>query len=441
DYYQILSDFLGEILRTLLEYGSQAIQILAETTDVAVSLLQSFLSKVLSVASDHLKDFLRDFGLEHFFIEFAGLTVEVKITDGEEREDCQCGLWVRARGSDMDFTVYLIEFEEPVDGFDQSVLVEGQLRFGGRGTANVTIDPFILLHQYLIEIHATDLNVQGDGWALDIYSPELEIYRNSGIALSDVIGFAPTIPIPFLGVEVGVDLGVNVKYSAPAAPVFDVRLVLYELLKESFGETWQEIGMPLSLDSLSAFIKAVIQKFIDNVIETFEDIILEVVFFLDLAFSAIGSGGSAGGGFRVGFVVDRTVLFELLRWLIDAVEAFVHNLHEPFDPTPYPTIPNGLPEYLGIRFEVYLGLKYPKMLRRFTSEDSTKRMDLSVTVQPNVPALVMLTGTDWGKWRIDFGAYLENFPLSSFGKIQSISKESIVDLYLLKGQIREVTGS
>lgn len=441
DYYQILSDFLREVLRTLLEYGSQAIQIFAETTDFAISLLQSFLSKVLSVASGHLMDFLRNFGLEHFFIEFAGLTVEVKIAEGKERADCQCRLWMRATGYDMDFTAYLIEFEEPVDGFEQYIVVEGKLSFGSRGTANVTIDPFILLHQYLIEIHAIDLNARGDGWALDIHSPELEIYRNSGIALSDVVGFTPTIPIPFLGVEVGIDLGISVKYSAPTSPVFDVRLVLYELLKESLGETWQELGIPLSLDALSAFIKAVVQKFIDKVIWTFGDIILEVVFFLDLAFSAIGSGGAVGGGIQVGFVVDRTVLFELLRWLIDSVEAFVHNLHDPFDPAPYPTLPSGLPEYLDIRFEVYFGVKYPKMLRSVASQDSTKKMDLSITVQPNVPALVMLAGIDWGKWRIDFGAYLENFPLSSLSKVESISKESIVDLYLLKGQICEVIES
>ena len=447
DYFQMLSDFFREILRTLLDYGSQVIGAIADATDIALSLLQTFLSEVLTVASDIMMDFLKDFGLEHFFIEFAGFTFEIKLTDGREKEECQCGMWVRARGDllglDLDFTTYLIEFEEPVEGMERYLIIDGSVRFGQGGLANVTIDPFILIHPYMVEVHATDLNSGGDGWALDLYTPELDIYKNSGTSLSQTIGFVPTIPIPMLGLEIGVDFGVDVKHRAPdpGSPPFDFKLAMYGMLKESFSEAWQEIGIPLSTDDLSGFVETAISRFIDKLTSKLEGTILEVVLYVDLAVSAIGSGDSVGGGFRIGFVVDRVVLFELLHWFVDTVEVFVANLHDPFGQSPYPSLSNGLPEHLGIRFEVYFGVGYPKMLRKLSSDQSPKKMDLAVSIQPNVPALMMLAGVDWGRWKIDFGVYLENFPLSSLSKAHTLSKGSVVDLYVLQGQIHEVCGS
>ncbi|MEE9223379.1 MAG: hypothetical protein V3U51_01340, partial [Thermoplasmata archaeon] len=447
DYFQMLSDFFREILRTLLDYGSQVTRAIADATDIALSLLQTFLSEVLTVASDVMMDFLKDFGLEHFFIEFAGFTFEIKLTDGREKKECQCGMWVRARGDltgfDLDFTTYLIEFEEPVEGMERYLIIDGSVGFGQGGLANVTIDPFILIHPYMVEVHATDLNAGGDGWALDLYTPELDIYKNSGTSLSETIGFVPTIPIPMLGVEVGVDFGVDVKHKAPGpgSPPFDFKLAMHGMLRESFIEAWQEIGIPLSTDDLSAFIETAISRFIDKLTSKLEETILEVVIYVDLAVSAMGSGGAVGGGFRIGFVVDRVVLFELLHWFIDTVEVFVANLHNPFGQSPYPSLPNGLPEHLGVRLEVYFGVGYPKMLRMLSSDQSLKKMDLAVSIQPNVPALMMLAGVDWGRWKIDFGVYLENFPLSSLGNAVTLSKGSVVDLYIIQGQIYEVCGS
>ncbi len=451
DYFQIASDFFRDVLRTLLEYGSQALKVIGEATDLAVTLLQTFLSEILSVVSDGLEGFLRHFGLEHFFIEFAGLTFEVKLTNGKEREDCQCNLWVRARGDviglDLDFVTYLIEFQEPVDGVENHIIVEGRLRFGQGGVANITIDPFILIHPYLVEIHAIDLNGEGNGWALDLHSPEVDIYKSASTSLSNVVGFVPSVPIPMLGVEIGVDLGISVKYRSPhpGVPVVNFRLVLYEILRESFLEAWQEIGMPLSLDSVEKFTRAVVRRFINKLIGTLEDTIIEVVLFVDVSVSAIGSGGGARGGLRLGFVVDGTVLIELLHWIIDAFGMFIQNLHNPLDSRTFATFPDNLPERLGIRFELYLGMSFPRALRKLSWTDSSdqlpKKMDVAISIQPNVPAVVMLAGLDWGKWKVDFGIYAENFPLSSLGNIYSVSKESVVDLYILKGQIQEMCGS
>jgi hypothetical protein len=342
----------------------------------------------------------------------------------------------------LDFTTYLIEFEEPVGGVERYMIANGTVGFGHGGQANVTIDPFILIHSYMVEVHATDLNSDGNGWALDMYAPETDTYKTSGTSLSETIGFVPVIPIPMLGIEVGVDFGVDVKHKAPdpGSPPFDFKLAMYGMLRESFVEAWQETEMSFKLEFLEEFIRTAISKFIDKLTNKLEDTILEVVFYLDVVVGAIGSGGSVSGGFRLGFVVDRAVLFELLHWLESAIKAIIANLHNPFDQSPYPSMPMGLPEYLGVRLEVYFGVAYPKMLRSLSSAQTPKNMDMAVSIQPNVPALMMLAGVDWGRWRIDFGAYLENFPLNSLGNVQTLDKGVVVDLYLLKGQIYEIDG-
>lgn len=447
DYLQIVTDILREAFQLLLEFGSQALAVISDATDFAISLLQSFVSDVLSFVSEHLSGFLRDFGLEQFSIWFAGLTFEIKLPNGKEREDCQCSMWATARGgvlgNDLDFTTYLVELDEPVDNMEMYILVEGELRFGSSGAANFTIDPFMILREYIIEVHAVELNAEGDGWALDIVAPEIDVYRTSGTTLSEVIGFVPVVPLPMFGIEVGVDVGISIKHMAthPRFPLMNLKLTIYETLKESFLEAWSGIELPPTLDSLEECVRLTAEGFIDRLKGRFEESIIEVVLYLDLSVSALGSGGSVGGGFRLGLVVDRTVLFDLVSWVIDAVSTFIHNLQRPFDAFSFAELPDDLPEYLGIRFEVYFGMGYPKMLRRWSSSQSQKKMDVAICVQPNLPAVAVLAGLDWGEWRVDFGVYLENFPLNSLGKIETFNKDSTVDLYVLKGQIQEIRGS
>ncbi len=447
DYLQIVMDFLRGAFRLLLELESQALAVISDATDFAISLLQSLISDLLSFVSEHLTAFLRDFGLEHFLIEFAGLTFEIKLPKGKEQEDCQCTMSVSARGGvlerEMNFTTYLIELDEPVENMEMCILAEGELRFGSSGVANFTIDPFMMVGEYLLEIRALDLDVDGDGWSLDIVAPEVDVYRTSETSLSEIVGFVPSIPIPMFGVEVSVDVGISVKHMAshPGFPLMNLKLAIYEMIRESLLEAWSGIELPLTLDSLEEFVKSGTEGVIVRLTERFEDSVIEVSLFLDLSLSPLGSGGSVGGGFRLGLVVDRKALFNLMHWVIDTLSTFIHNLYKPFDSSTFAGIQDDLPEYLGVRFEVYFGMDYPKMLRRLSCEQSQKKMDVAISVQPNVPAIVVLAGLDWGKWRVDFGVYLENFPLNSLGKIETPKKDSIVDLYVLKGQIQEVCGS
>ncbi|MFQ5884877.1 MAG: hypothetical protein ACE5IO_07230, partial [Thermoplasmata archaeon] len=439
--------------------------------------------------------------------------------------------------------------------------------------------------------HASSLDAEGDGWALDIYMPELDVYKNVDVSLIDAIGPTPSIIVPHLG-TVGVDVGVSVKYQAPKEdhliinefemnppsgsnwvelynpvwrpsyqnprmsldgyelrsangtvlsaldgmsigwadrggggylvvelerpmnnpdkfdpldpgdqvvlydsehrivdmtpmkademlyatiiegmerehwhkgltyqrkydgspewiledatkgranprlPVLDMRYIILDNLRDSFREAWLEIDMPFSVNSVGALVSNLIQKFIDKLLGIVEEVVIEIIFYVDVAVAM------AGSGFRLCFVVDGTVLFGVLHWLKDVVGDFVRNLNNPANASPYVSMPGELPEYLGVRIEVYFGVDYPKAFERLAKEpnESVEKMTMAVSIQPNVPAIVKLAGLDWGKWKIDFGVYLENFPGSSLGKAFSLSKDSVVDLWLIKGQIYEVRG-
>ncbi|MFQ6061120.1 MAG: hypothetical protein ACE5KV_07505, partial [Thermoplasmata archaeon] len=600
--FQKLSDFLREVLRTFMIYANEVIKKINDVIDYVIVLLQLFLSEVLAGVADQIRNFLREFGLAHFSVAFGGLTFEVTLPDEVETENCQCILWVRTRGdlwqSDVDFTTFLIEFDEPIENLKYYMIVQGSLEFGEEKIANVTIDPFMFLLPHLAEVHASDLGAESNGWVLDLYMPELDVYKNAVHTLSDVIGFLPTIPIPALGVEVGVDLGVAVKYHAPRedhlvinefemnpasgpnwvelynpvwrpsyqlremslegyelrssngtlladldglsidwagrsggaylvvelqrplinpegwtpseagdrvilydsehrivditpmkvdeetyasifegmkkdhwhrgltyqrkydgspewileeatrgrtnprVPSVDLKRVVIGTLRESFAEAFLELELSPSLEFVGELIKTLIQKFIDKSLAILEEAVVELVFYVDVAVSAIASKGAAGGGFRLSLVVEREAIFGLLNWLRDIVEEFVHNLYDPANPSPYSSMPNNLLTHLGIRFEVYFTMGFPKMLRKLgekkDSDNFPKKMDVAISIQLNVPALVRFTGINWGRWKIDFGIYVQNFPASSLGKLYALSKDSITDLWLVKGQIYEV---
>ncbi len=595
DLFQKLSDFLRDALRMLMGYSTQVVSLVADALDYAIILLQIFLSNVLSGAAGLLKGFLEFFGLEHFSFEFAGLAFEVKLANDQEKENCQCTLWVRTKanfwGMGFDFTSFLVEFEEPIDNLEYYLIIEGHIGFGEGRTARVTIDPFMLVFPHLATIHASSLDAEGDGWALDLYVPELDVYKNVDVSLVDAIGPPPSILVPQLG-TVNVDVGVSVKYQAPKEdhlvinevemnppsgpnwvelynpvwrpsyqdsrmsldgyelrsangtvlsildgmsigwadrggggylvvdlerpmnnpdkfdpldlgdqvvlydpehrivdmtplkadnmlhasvfegmrkehwhkgltyqrrydgspqwileeatrgwanprlPVLDMRYTILETLRESLGEAWLETNVPYSLDFVGIFVSNLIHRFTDKLLGVLEEVVIEMVFYVDVTVA------TAGSGFRLCFVVDGTVLFGLLHWLKDVIGDLIRNLSNPTNASPYVSIPSDLPEYLGVRFEVYFRVGYPKALEKLAREpgEPSKKMTMAISIQPNVPAIVKLAGLNWGKWKIDFGIYFENFPGSSLGKAYSLSKDSIVDLWLIKGQICEVRG-
>lgn len=214
--------------------------------------------------------------------------------------------------------------------------------------------------------------------------------------------------------------------------------VLYAL-KTSFRMAFDEfLERDLSLDSVIEFVQDWIQNFIDMVLQLILDVVQKVYVFFDLKLEDVS--GSAGGGFRISLGMDDEGLVILLRWLIDTIETFIYNIANPSNPQTYPSIPKSLPEHIFVRFEVYLEIGTPKVIKKI-SENPPADCRLSIAVSANIPALVSLLGWEWGDWEVIFGVYIAHFPSKAVSKVFGTSEDpnTYVDIWLFKARVYEIS--
>ena len=210
-------------------------------------------------------------------------------------------------------------------------------------------------------------------------------------------------------------------------------------LKASFQVAWEELQKKdLSLDAIIEFVQDWIHNFIEMVLILISHVVQKVYVFFDLMLEE--ATGSAGGGIRLTLGMDGDGIIALLRWLVDTIETFIYNICNPSNPEGYPNLPKSVPEHMHVRFEVYLFVGTPKVIKKI-SKDPPEECRLSIAVQANIPALVTLLGWDWGDWEIVFGVYLANFPSEAVSEVLGTSDDPNVDvdIWLLKARIYEIS--
>jgi hypothetical protein len=638
DFFAKVVAFFQDVIGTLIRFAMQIVKLIIDAIDFVVSLVQKFVKYVLNSVLGWVVETVSNFidwtnelaGAltgEALTIPIFGLYLSFEApedpSDTNPRE-LVVSLEGEAFGADVDFEVAFYRFPEPIRDSEWDVIGVGNITVGEGTFITLRTDPLMLVFPHMAEMHIASLDAKGNGWGFDWYMPYLEEYKELGWALSDVIGFKPTIPIPPLGVEASVDLGVKIKYHSPVvsalainevemnpasgsqwvelfnpewwdgnpatfggkalegytlrsangsvvhtftsgetigwrtqegpahlrvnvtglakpppwtwtvdpseipnqldvmrdyyldpgdgvflydpdgnlldrtplrkddkvfAFVFegmawgewdarltyqreydggplwvlgdptpgaanpgertlDIKALIIGALKDSFLETWFELEdrMGFSLDFVGEFLRSVIEKFIDKVLDLIEKIVIEVLFYVDVAISAIGAQGAAGGGFRLSFVIDGVGLSALLRWLVDVLKVFVHNITTPNNPQAFPTVPQGVPEHMFIRLEGYLIVGVPASVRGVTPDslkgEVPQQVTLVILIQANLPLFAGLMGKDWGRWRIDFGVYIEDFPSKIADTLFGYKSEegAKISLWLVKVSLYEIRG-
>ncbi len=128
-------------------------------------------------------------------------------------------------------TVFIATLSGPIAGMDTEVSIalksKGELNAGnvyviGKATVKsddwkmkIALDPQLKAGKHLATISAEVM-----GADITAVLPDLEDYNELGFALSDVPGIGKVlqnIPVPGLGVNVGLDVGVSLKYTSPSA--------------------------------------------------------------------------------------------------------------------------------------------------------------------------------------------------------------------------------
>ncbi len=208
---------------------------------------------------------------------------------------------------------------------------------------------------------------------------------------------------------------------------------LFEAFKEAFMETQlQEVSA--SLDFVALLAKRVIHHFIENLLSLVQEIIHEVIFFIQVLIG--DASGSAGVGFRASFVVTGEAIVELLRWLIYSFGTFVVNLGRMSNPIAYPAFPDAFFAGLYLRFEVVFEVGLPRMIRLLGAVGSLEqRFKLAIAVSPNLPALGRLVGKDWGDWAVEFGAYLEGVPKEFANGFLTKDVGDLIDFWIVKASV------
>ncbi len=638
DFFAKIVAFFQDVIGTLIKFAMQIVKLIVEAIDFVVSMVQKFIKYVLnsvlgwivdlvSKLIDWIGDLADALVGDALVIPIFGLYLRFEAPedpgDTNPRE-LIISLEGEAFGADVDFEVAFYRFPAPIRDSEWDVLGVGNITIGDGTFVTLRIDPLMLVFPHLGELHITSMDAKGNGWGFDWYMPYLEEYKEVGWALSDVLGWKPTIPIPPLGVEASVDLGVKIKYHSPVvtalainefemtpaagsqwvellnpewwdgnpatfggkplvgyalrtangdllhsfstgdtvpwrtqagpgylhvnvtglptppswtwtidpggilnqldtmmdyyldpgdgiflydpggelldrtplrkddrvfAYVFegfewnawdsaltyqreydggprwilgaatpgeanpgqktlDIKALIIGALKDAFLETWFELQdrMAFSLEFVGEFLRSVIEKFIDKVLDLIEKIVIEVLFYVDVAISPFGTQGAAGGGFRLSFVIDGVGLADLLRWLVDVLKTFLHNLTTPNNPQAFPTIPRSVPEHMFIRLEGYLIVGVPASVRGAVPESMAGEVPTQVTfvvlIQANLPLFAALIGKDWGRWRLDFGVYIEGFPASIADTLFGYKAEegAQISLWLIKVSLYEIRG-
>lgn len=263
------------------------------------------------------------------------------------------------------------------------------------------------------------------GWALEFSIPAIDSYK-----VETPWEFSlPPIPTP-LG-TLSLTAGVELRYKTNS------RVSWLDVFGSAFMSALSDVGgFPKSLDDLGRLL----QRFLERLVEKLLTLLaLRIVALRELTFyleGVLGAGPSAGAGFRLAFVIDGGFLAAILRWLIHSIVEFLRTFPDPSGSAHYETFPVDLWDYLALRVELFGTIGLPKSIARAVPGDFPTQLRMAVRVQANVPAIANIFHRDVGRWRVDFGVYLEQVPApivqAFFGK-----NAGAMDVWFVRGSIYE----
>ncbi len=223
-----------------------------------------------------------------------------------------------------------------------------------------------------------------------------------------------------------------------AAIDIELKPLVWALLKNAFNTTWQDLKdeLALSLDFIVKLVTQFIQRFIEDVLRVVERSVVETILFLDVMFTDMT--GSGGGGITLSFVIEGgDTLAVILRWIIGSVAAFLSKVGKPSQPSQYPKLAENVPEHLFVRLEFYGLVQMPQMLKKAAgTEEDMAPIKLAGRIEANIPALAALVGKEMGRWRINFGVFIEKVPPKIADPLFNTGNKT-VNVWLFRGSVWE----
>jgi hypothetical protein len=149
--------------------------------------------------------------------------------------------------------------------------------------------------------------------------------------------------------------------------------------------------------------------------------------------------GSGGFGITLSFVIEGgDTLATILRWVIGSVATFLAKFGKPTQPSQYPKLAEDVPEHLYVRLDFYGLVQMPKMMQKAArSTEEMPPIKLAGRIEANIPALAALAGKEMGRWRINFGVYVEKVPPKIADPLFNTGNKT-VNVWLFKGTVWEI---
>ena len=237
-------------------------------------------------------------------------------------------------------------------------------------------------------------------------------------------------------------------------------LIQFNLVK-IFQDAYDVLSgkMEFSVDFVKEYIREVITRFINDVLEYYSAIISSATIW----FQALISGGL---GVRLSVTIEGGEnLVMVMRWAIETVATFIDNLGKANLSDGYPSFPRGVLDDITVTGDLYFRVPVPQVLKSAMSSVDLKKqeatqlktgtagkpggMELAITIGVNVPLLGrVFMNEDWGPIRAVFGACARGLPAPMVSRFFGTSTHEggsdaadsrLVDLWMLRAELFEVT--
>ena len=230
---------------------------------------------------------------------------------------------------------------------------------------------------------------------------KIRIYVTTELGLKHKVA---KIPIPAIGCTADVTIGFRftLKFSTTTnlSEFIDFMNMSFDEVDRETNDTPRDQGL-IEIYSQKIIVK--LKEALDYVLDNGQ-----ISFYVrfDLV---VGGLDALEAGIVLKFIMKCSLrgLWEVMKWVMGSVGAFVNNVLNPANAAKSPDVPKEYLEKIHIEFEAFLQAGLPDMIKDVTGGHVGFKARLSLIIRTNLPMLAAIFGQDWGRFSASFGVVLK----------------------------------
>ena len=230
---------------------------------------------------------------------------------------------------------------------------------------------------------------------------KIKVYINTELGLKHKVA---KIPVPAIGCTADVTIGF--KFTLKFRETTNLSNFI-DFMNGSFDAVDNETNStPKDQNLITIYAQKIILKFkqaMDYILDNGQ-ISFYVRFDLD-----VGGLDAVEAGVVLKFKMKCSLrgLWEVAKWIMGSVGAFINNILNPANVANYPDVPKEYLEKILIEFEAFVQVGTPDIVKDITAGMLGVKVRLSAIVSCNLPMIAAVFGQDWGRFVARFGVVLK----------------------------------